>query len=168
MLTIRQAQEGQEAGSDWIGPAPEIKTPPPGPKAFAAISRYHEAATTSHMHYYSLAAARARGSVIEDLDGNRFLDFAAGIAVCSTGHCHPKVVAAVQDQAANLLHLWGGAFCYDSQVELMEKLCAIVPGGHVFAGPDCRCNTDQQHQAELRHRHSSFCAGSCAADRSPR
>ena len=137
MLTIRQAPEGEEAGSDWIGPAPEIKIPPPGPKAFAAISRYYEAASTSHVHYYSLAAARASGSVIEDLDGNRFLDFAAGIAVCSTGHCHPKVVAAIQKQAANLMHLWGGGFCYDSQVELMEKLGAIAPGDEpkkVFLG----------------------------------
>lgn len=128
MLTIRDARTADHPGSEWIGPAPDIKIPPPGPKAFAAIRRYHEAASGSHMHYYSLAAARASGSVIEDLDGNRFLDFAAGIAVCSTGHANHKVVAAIQEQAANLIHLWGGGFCYDSQVDLMETLCRIAPG----------------------------------------
>jgi 4-aminobutyrate aminotransferase len=136
MLTIRDSQN-QEGADDWIGPAPEIKIPPPGPKAFNALNRYREFTSSSHVRLYPLAAARARGSVIEDLDGNRFLDFAAGIAVCSTGHCHPKVVSAIQRQAAELMHLWGCGFCYDSQVQLLDKLRTIAPGDEpkkVFLG----------------------------------
>ena len=67
--------------------------------------------------------------MVEDVDGNRFLDFSAGIAVVSTGHCHPKVVAAIQHQAAELIHMSGTDFYYESMVQLAEKLVALVPGG---------------------------------------
>ena len=66
--------------------------------------------------------------MIEDVDGNRFLDFTAGIAVCSTGHCHPRIVAAVQQQAAKLLHMSGTDFYYGPQSELAKKLAQIAPG----------------------------------------
>jgi 4-aminobutyrate aminotransferase len=72
--------------------------------------------------------ARGEGAVIEDVDGNRFLDFTAGIAVCSTGHCHPQVVQAIQSQAAQLLHMSGTDFYYAPQAELAQKLAQIAPG----------------------------------------
>src|SRR4029077_20724662 len=75
-----------------------------------------------------LVAKRGRGALIEDLDGNTFLDFAAGIAVVATGHCHPDVVAAIQRQAAELIHMSGTDFYYPSMVELAEKLASIAPG----------------------------------------
>lgn len=128
MLTIRQGADQPGESSDWIGPAPEVNIPPPGPKAYAAISRDEEVTSPSHTRFYPLAAARASGSVVEDLDGNRFLDFAAGIAVCSTGHCHPKVVRAIQEQAGKLIHLCGSDFYYEPQAELCRKLSEIAPG----------------------------------------
>ena len=66
---------------------------------------------------------------MEDPDGNRFLDFAAGIAVVATGHCHPQVVKAIQDQAARLIHMSGTDFYYENMVQLAEKLASLVPGG---------------------------------------
>jgi 4-aminobutyrate aminotransferase len=71
---------------------------------------------------------------VEDVDGNEFLDFAAGIAVVSTGHCHPEVVKAIQDQAAELIHMSGTDFYYESLVTLSERLSGIapMPGPHRF------------------------------------
>ena len=66
-------------------------------------------------------ARRGRGAIVEDVDGNMFLDFAAGIAVVSTGHCHPEVVAAIQKQAAELIHMSGTDFYYPSLVELARE-----------------------------------------------
>jgi len=83
----------------------------------------------SYTRGYPLTVAHAEGSIIEDLDGNRFLDCNAGIAVCATGHCHPKVVAAIQQQAARLIHYSGTDFYYENMVELAEKLQDLVPGG---------------------------------------
>jgi 4-aminobutyrate aminotransferase len=77
---------------------------------------------------YPLVVARGEGAVIEDVDGNRFLDFTAGIAVCSTGHCHPRIVQAIQAQAAELLHMSGTDFFYPPQAELAAKLAQIAPG----------------------------------------
>ena len=73
-------------------------------------------------------AKRGHGAMIEDVDGNTFLDFAAGIAVCATGHCHPEVVAAIQKQAAELIHLSGTDFYYEGMPQLAEKLSSIAPG----------------------------------------
>jgi 4-aminobutyrate aminotransferase len=74
-------------------------------------------------------ASRGEGAIIEDVDGNRFLDFNAGIAVAATGHCHPEVVAAIETQSARLIHMSGTDFYYENMVELAEKLAAIAPGG---------------------------------------
>ena len=83
--------------------APRIVTPLPGPRAAKLIEQDERYTSPSYTRVYPLAVARGDGAVIEDVDGNRFLDFTAGIAVCSTGHCHPRIVAAVQAQAARLL-----------------------------------------------------------------
>lgn len=108
---------------------PHLVTPLPGPKAAQLIARDNRVLSPSYTRGYPLTVARAEGSIIEDLDGNRFLDCNAGIAVCATGHCHPEVVAAIQQQAAQLLHYSGTDFYYENMVALAEKLQSLVPGG---------------------------------------
>jgi 4-aminobutyrate aminotransferase len=108
---------------------PRLITSLPGPRARAVIERDDKALSPSYTRCYPLVAARGEGALIEDVDGNRFLDFNAGIAVCSTGHCHPRVVDAVQKQAARLIHMSGTDFYYENMVELAERLGATLPGG---------------------------------------
>ncbi|HLZ91968.1 MAG TPA: acetyl ornithine aminotransferase family protein [Candidatus Acidoferrum sp.] len=100
----------------------------PGPKAKQAVEQDAKFMSPSFTRDYPLVAKRGHGAVVEDVDGNTFLDFAAGIAVCSTGHCHPKVVAAIQQQAAELIHMSGTDFYYESLPQLAEKLVNTVPG----------------------------------------
>ncbi len=107
---------------------PHLITALPGPQAQAIIARDHEVLSPSYTRGYPLVMKRGSGAVVEDVDGNRFLDFAAGIAVVATGHSHPKVVAAVQKQAAEFLHMSGTDFYYESMVHLAEKLASLVPG----------------------------------------
>jgi 4-aminobutyrate aminotransferase len=107
---------------------PWIRTELPGPRAQHLIATDEQYTSPSYTRVYPLAVERGHGAVIEDVDGNRFLDFTAGIAVCSTGHCHPRVVAAIQQQAAKLLHMSGTDFYYGPQSELAKKLAAIAPG----------------------------------------
>ena len=107
---------------------PHIATPPPGPKARGIIARDRASTATCYLKEYPLAVARGSGAMIEDVDGNRYLDFMAGIAVASTGHSHPKVVAAVQEAAAKFLHICGGDFYYESFAALPERLAKLAPG----------------------------------------
>ncbi len=107
---------------------PSIVTALPGPKATAIIERDAKVLSPSYTRCYPLVVERGEGAMIMDSDGNRFLDFNAGIAVASTGHCHPEVVRAVQQQAAKLIHMSGTDFYYENMVELAEKLALIAPG----------------------------------------
>lgn len=107
---------------------PHLITPLPGPKAKQLVDMDHKILSPSYTRDYPLVAKKGRGAMIEDLDGNTFLDFAAGIAVVATGHCHPDVVAAIQKQAGELIHMSGTDFYYPSMVELAEKLASIAPG----------------------------------------
>jgi 4-aminobutyrate aminotransferase len=107
--------------------APEIKTSLPGPKAKALIERDGKYVSPSYTRGYPLVMARGEGAVVEDVDGNRFLDCAAGIAVNSTGHSHPDVVRAIVDQAQKFLHMSGTDFYYEPQVRLAEEIASIVP-----------------------------------------
>ena len=84
---------------------PKLVCPLPGPKARAAVAADDRLISPSYTRSYPLVAKRGRGIRVEDVDGNEFLDFAAGIAVTSTGDCHPEVVAAIQKQAAELIHI---------------------------------------------------------------
>src|SRR5262245_64942845 len=86
-------------------PVPWIQTPLPGPLARAFLERDQKYVSPSYTRVYPLVVERGEGCVIEDVDGNRFLDCTAGIAVTAAGHCHPHVVAAIQDQAAKLIHM---------------------------------------------------------------
>ena len=100
----------------------------PGPKAKSIVERDAKYVSPSYTRDYPLVAKRGHGAMVEDVDGNTFLDFAAGIAVCATGHCHPEVVAAIQKQAAELIHLSGTDFYYEGLPQLAEKLSSIAPG----------------------------------------
>src|SRR3954470_12263973 len=107
---------------------PHLVTSLPGPKAANIIQRDGAATSPSYTRCYPLVAAKGEGSMIEDVDGNRFLDFNAGIAVVAAGHCHPRVVTAIQEQAARLIHMSGTDFYYEGMVALAEKLAEIAPG----------------------------------------
>lgn len=116
--------------------APILKGPLPGPKAKEILDRDAKYVSPSYTRDYPLVAERGRGVWVEDIDGNVFLDMAAGIAVTATGHCHPKVVAAIEDQAAKLIHLSGTDFYYQPQADLAKRLSDLSPGGDkkVFFG----------------------------------
>src|SRR6266850_5699232 len=107
---------------------PLIQTALPGPKARALLDRDDKYMSPSYTRIYPLVCARGSGAVIEDVDGNLFLDFTAGIAVTSTGHCHPHVVSAIQDQAARLIHMSGTDFYYQPQIDLAQRLAESAPG----------------------------------------
>jgi 4-aminobutyrate aminotransferase len=113
---------------------PKIRTALPGPNAKRIIEDDDRLISPSYTRSYPLVAKRGRGAMIEDVDGNEFLDFSAGIAVTSTGHCHPEVVAAVQRQAGELIHMSGTDFYYESMTRLAERLSRIapMPGPHKF------------------------------------
>ena len=113
---------------------PKLVTELPGPKARAAVAADQRLISPSYTRSYPLVAKRGRGVRIEDADGNEFLDFAAGIAVVSTGHCHPEVVAAIQKQAAELIHISGTDFYNEGLTDLAERLSAVapMPGPHRF------------------------------------
>jgi 4-aminobutyrate aminotransferase len=107
---------------------PNIKIKPPGPKAKAIVEKDQRYTAPAYGRVYPLVVKEGRGMVIEDVDGNLFLDFMAGIAVASTGHSHPKVVKAIEEQARKLLHICGSDFYYEPMAELAEKLSRIAPG----------------------------------------
>src|SRR5947208_6965979 len=109
-------------------PVPNIRTPLPGPHGRALLERDQRYMSPSYTRVYPLVVARGSGAVIEDVDGNLFLDMTAGIAVTSTGHCHPRVVAAIQDQASKLLHMSGTDFYYQPQIDLAQRLAKLAPG----------------------------------------
>lgn len=111
---------------------PVIRTELPGPLAKKLIEEDHRFVSPSYTRAYPLVADRADGVWIRDPDGNEFLDFTAGIAVCSTGHCHPKVVKAIQDQAGRLLHMSGTDFYYTPQIALARELVRLIPGNAPF------------------------------------
>ena len=106
---------------------PDIKTPLPGPKARAIIDRDRKYVSPSYTRDYPFVIAKGEGAIVEDVDGNRFLDCAAGIAVNSTGVSHPEVVKAIAEQAQKFIHMSGTDFYYEPQVRLAEELASIVP-----------------------------------------
>lgn len=107
---------------------PVIKTALPGPKSAALIDVDTRHVSPSYTRGYPLVAEKASGLWVTDPDGNSFLDFTAGIAVCATGHCHPRVVKAIKSQADRLLHMSGTDFYYTAQIQLANKLAGLVPG----------------------------------------
>jgi 4-aminobutyrate aminotransferase len=106
---------------------PKLKTELPGPNAKRILAGDEKYISPSYTRSYPMVAKRGRGIVVEDVDGNEFFDFSAGIAVTSTGHCHPEVVAAIQKQASELIHMSGTDFYYEGMVMLAERLSKIAP-----------------------------------------
>src|SRR5689334_11338090 len=107
---------------------PLIRTAPPGPKAQELLERDALYVSPSYTRVYPLVVERGSGAVIQDVDGNLYLDCTAGIAVTATGHCHPSVVAAIQDQASKLIHMSGTDFYYEPQIDLAQRLAELAPG----------------------------------------
>lgn len=105
-----------------------IKTPLPGPEAQKTLALDRQFVSPSYTRDYPLVVRRGQGMLVEDVDGNTFVDFAAGIAVASTGHCHPDVVRAIQRQAETLIHMSGTDFYLAVMAQLAEKMAAIAPG----------------------------------------
>ena len=107
---------------------PRILGPLPGPRSEEWLERDDRVMSPSYTRAYPLVVRRGRGAMIEDMDGNRFLDFTAGIAVTNVGHCHPKVVKAIERQSRRLIHMSGTDFYYTPQVRLAERLARLAPG----------------------------------------
>lgn len=106
---------------------PKIKTALPGPNAKRVLAGDDKYISPSYTRSYPLVAKSGKGVVVTDVDGNEFFDFSAGIAVTSTGHCHPDVVAAIQKQAGELIHMSGTDFYYENMIEMAERLSKIAP-----------------------------------------
>jgi 4-aminobutyrate aminotransferase len=107
---------------------PRIVGTLPGPRSARWLARDQSVMSPSYTRVYPLVVRRAKGAMIEDMDGNRFLDFTAGIAVTNVGHSHPRVVAAICEQSRRLIHMSGTDFYYAPQVRLAERLAALAPG----------------------------------------
>jgi 4-aminobutyrate aminotransferase len=105
----------------------ESRATVPGPRAKALIQRDGAVLSPSMPRSYPLVVDHAKGAEVWDVDGNRYIDFMTGIAVTSTGHCHPEVVQAIKDQAEKLLHICLADFYYEPAIELAEKLAEIAP-----------------------------------------
>ena len=108
--------------------SPHIKTELPGPKAKALIARDAAVVSPSYPRDYPFAMSHGKGAEVWDVDGNRFLDFAAGIAVCSTGHSHPEVVRAITEAAQGFLHI-SSDYWHEKQVRLAERIAELKPMG---------------------------------------
>ena len=119
--------QGREGAMSYAQ-VPCIRTAIPGPKGREIIESDEQFTSPSYTRVYPLAVASGQGAAIEDVDGNVFLDFTAGIAVCSTGHCHPRIVRAIQEQAERLLHMSGTDFYNAPQRDLARKLAQLAPG----------------------------------------
>ncbi len=107
---------------------PRILVAPPGPKGKAIVARDAEWTSTSYIKEYPLVIAGGKGAMVEDVDGNKFIDFMAGIAVSSTGYNHPKVVGAIKDAADRFLHICGTDFYFEGFAALAERLARLAPG----------------------------------------
>jgi 4-aminobutyrate aminotransferase len=129
-----QIDKKKISAKDLAQYGPSLQGPLPGPRARAMVEADHRVVSPSYTRSYPMVAKRGRGIRVEDVDGNVFLDFAAGIAVCSTGHCHPEVVAAIQQQAAELIHMSGTDFYYEHMIKIADRLSAIapMPGPHRY------------------------------------
>jgi len=120
---------------------PHIRTELPGPKARALVERDQQVVSPSYPREYPFVMSHGRGVEVWDVDGNRFLDFAAGIAVCSTGHCHPHVVASIKEAADRFLHI-SSDYWHEGQVRLGERIAAIAPLGEPAMTFFCQSGTE--------------------------
>jgi len=133
---------------------PHMRTELPGPKARAMIERDTRVASPSYPRDYPFVISHGRGTEVWDVDGNRFLDFAAGIAVCATGHAHPKVVAAVQEAAAKFLHI-SSDYWHEGMTALAERLSSLVPLGEPGMSFLCQSGTESVEGALKLARYTT-------------
>src|SRR6202046_3590884 len=129
-MTTKTMMTTAATGPAVKGPAvagPKIKTALPGPNAKRVLEGDQKYISPSYTRSYPMVAKSGRGIVVTEVDGNEFFYFSAGIAVTSTGHCHPDVVDAIQKQAGELIHMSGTDFYYESLVTLAERLSKIAP-----------------------------------------
>ena len=120
VVHVASAETHAKVGPKFVGAIP-------GARAKKVVEEDDLYLSPSYTRGYPLVVKRGYGCRIEDPDGNEFLDFTAGIAVTSTGHCHPEVVKAIQEQAAQLIHMSGTDFYYDLMPKVAAKLSAIAP-----------------------------------------
>jgi 4-aminobutyrate aminotransferase len=134
MSTLIHEQTRVATDAEHTQFGPKLRTALPGPLAQKAVAEDAQLVSPSYTRSYPMVAKSGRGIRVTDVDGNEFLDFAAGIAVNSTGHCHPEIVKAIQDQAAELIHMSGTDFYYEHMLRIAERLSAIAPmrGPHRF------------------------------------
>jgi 4-aminobutyrate aminotransferase len=128
VTTGPRAARGAPTGAAPERDYPRIVVPPPGPKAREIVARQDRWASTSYTKEYPIVIARGEGAMIEDVDGNRYLDCMAGIAVSATGYAHPRVVAAVREAAGRFFHFCGSDFYYEGFAALCERLAKLAPG----------------------------------------
>src|SRR6202040_61644 len=126
-MTTKTMTETAAPAKKTAATGPKIKTALPGPNAKRVLAGDQQYISPSYTRSYPLVAKSGRGIVVTDVDGNEFYDFSAGIAVVSTGHCHPHVVAAMQKQVGELIHMSGTDFYYESMIQLAERLSKIAP-----------------------------------------
>ena len=124
-----------------IVPNPHIKTPLPGPKARAMLGRDLPVSSPSYPRDYPFVMSHGRGTEVWDVDGNRFLDFMSGIAVCATGHSHPRVVEAVKTAADKFLHI-SSDFWHENMTALTERLARHAPMGEPVMSFLCQSGTE--------------------------
>jgi 4-aminobutyrate aminotransferase len=134
---------------------PRIVVAPPGPKARAVVAKHDEYASTSLPKEYPLVIARGERAMVEDVDGNRYLDFMAGIAVTSTGYNHPAVVAAVREAAGQFLHICGADFYFEKFSLLCERLARLAPGSSKKRVFLCNSGAEAVEGAKKLARHST-------------
>jgi len=133
---------------------PHIRTELPGPKARALVERDAKVVSPSYPRDYPFVISHGRGVEVWDVDGNRFLDFAAGIAVCSTGHCHPHVVASIKEAAERFLHI-SSDYWHEGQVRLAERIAALAPIGEPAMTFFCQSGTESVEAALKLARYVS-------------
>ena len=136
--------------SDFDPRVPDLLMPVPGPLAQELIETDERFTSPSYTRVYPLAVRRGEGAMLEDVDGNKFLDFNAGIAVCATGHCHPKVVEAIREQAGLLLHMSGTDFYNDHNVSSLANWRRLP---RVRQRRKCFSETQERKRSR---RHSSW------------
>ena len=122
-LAGKQASRTVEAGEH----TPYIRGPLPGPQAEQVLKRDEAVVSPSYTRSYPFVMEHGEGCMVWDVDGNRYIDFTAGVAVLATGHAHPEVVQAINDQAERFIHIAGTDFYLPNAVELAEALCRVTP-----------------------------------------
>src|SRR4029079_7386603 len=140
------ASSRRHSSSETAMKSPHIKTALPGPKAEAMLKRDALVVSPSYPRDYPFVISHAKGAEAWDVDGNRFLDFMAGIAVCATGHSHATVVQAITQAAEKFVHI-SSDYWHEGQIALAEKISALNPVGGPSMSFFCQSGTESVEAA---------------------